>query len=186
MLRCRRHRCSRQPGFALRSVSASIATPPVIAFSFPAVGAILATPTINVGGLTEALAQVEFRIGANGSIVFADDLGGFIVPGVSLQIGANTLQARAIDTLGNTSDWISRVVEYRPNAGASLSATLALSAVDLPLGEVLTASYALSNTGAIHIQALPLRVLWVRVADQQQLSDLRFAVDLAPAASKVR
>jgi len=169
---------------ASRSVNFRIdRTAPVIAFSYPAEGAIVATPQINVGGLTEAMVRVEFRIGAVDSTVFADDLGGFIVPGVTLQEGANMLQARAIDALGNASAWISRTVEYRPNAGASLTAALTLSTVDLPLGDVLTATYALSNTGAVNIQALPMRVLWVRVADQQRLTDHRFSLDLAPTAS---
>lgn len=158
-------------------------TAPEIAFSFPAEGAVIATPVIDAGGLTEPLAIVEFRLGATGSTVFADDLGGFIVPGISLQAGANVLEARAIDALGNTSAWTQRSVQYVPNAGASVSAELTLSTIDLPLGDVLTADYLLRNVGNISVNALPMRVLWVRVADQQQLSMHAFEASLPPDAS---
>ena len=158
-------------------------TAPVIAFSFPDEGAVVATAQIDVGGLTEPHVRVAFRIGSQESSVFADDLGGFIVPAVSLQIGSNLLQARAIDALGNASDWISRSIEYLPNADAHVIAELTLSSVELPLGDVLTASYLLHNDSAVPVTAMPMRVRWVRVADQSQLSEHPFALTLAPAAS---
>ncbi len=158
-------------------------TAPVIAFSFPAEGAILATSVIDVGGLTESLARVEFRVGTSASSVIADDTGGFIVAGVTLQPGANVLEARAIDALDNASNWISRNVQYVPNAGANLTAELTLSTVDLPLGDVLTVNYLLRNVGNVNVAALPTRVLWVSVADQQQLSMHPFETSLPPDAT---
>lgn len=156
-------------------------TPPVIAFTFPAAG-VVATPVLDVGGLSEAQARIEFRTGASNSTVFADDLGGFVVPGVTLALGSNLLEARAIDALGNASAWIGRSIDYVPNAGAQLDAVLTVSSVDLPLGQVLSAGYTLTNTGNIAIQALPMRLLWLRLADQQPLSEHAFALDLAPSA----
>jgi len=157
-------------------------TPPVIAFTFPAAGAVVATPVLDVGGLSEAQARIEFRTGASNSTVFADDLGGFVVPGVALALGSNLLEVRAIDALANASAWIGRSVDYVPNAGATLNAVLTVSSVELPLGQVLTAGYTLTNSGNIAIQALPMRLLWLRLADQQQLSEHAFALDLAPSA----
>ncbi|MGE3972169.1 MAG: Ig-like domain-containing protein [Porticoccaceae bacterium] len=166
-----------------RSVSFLIdTTPPVIAFTFPDPGAVVATPVIDVGGLSEADARIEFRLGTNTSTVFADDLGGFVVPGVALALGSNLLEARAIDALGNASAWIERSIDYVPNAGATLAAVLTVSPVDLPLGQLLSAGYTLTNTGAVAISALPMRLLWLRLADQQQLAVHPFALDLAPAA----
>lgn len=167
-----------------RSVSFLIdTTPPVIAFTFPDPGAVVATPVIDVGGLSEAGARIEFRSGANTSTVFADDLGGFVVPGVALALGSNLLEARAIDALGNASAWIDRSIDYVPNAGATLAAVLNVSPVDLPLGQLLSADYTLTNTGPVAISALPMRLLWLRLADQQQLALHPFALDLAPAAA---
>lgn len=157
-------------------------TPPVIAFTFPAEDAVVATPVLDVGGLSEAQARIEFRTGASNSTVFADELGGFVVPGVALALGSNLLEARAIDALGNASAWIGRSIDYVPNAGAMLDAALTVSTVDLPLGQVLSAGYTLTNTGNIGIQALPMRLLWLRLADQQQLSAHPFTLDLAPTA----
>lgn len=158
-------------------------TAPVIAFSFPAEGAIVATPVIDAGGLTEPWLRVEFMLGASSSVVFADSSGAFIVSGISLQEGSNVLQARAIDDVGNSSAWTTRTVIYQPNAGVSLMADVTLSTIDLPIGDPLTANYTISNTGSVAALDLPVRLLWIRVADQQQLSQHPFALNLAPGAS---
>ncbi len=167
-----------------RTVSFQIdRTAPVIAFSFPSEGAIIATPVIDAGGLTEPLLRVEFMLGASSSVVFADASGAFIVSGISLQVGSNLLQARAIDGVGNPSTWTTRTVIYQPNAGASLTAELSLSSINLPLGDPLTANYTINNTGSVAALDLPARLRWIRVADQQQLSEHPFALNLAPGAT---
>jgi len=158
-------------------------TAPVIAYSFPAEGAIIATPVIDVGGLTEPLLRVEFMLGASSSVVFADAAGSFIVSGVSLQEGPNVLQVRAVDGVGNASEWLIRNVVYQPNAGATLVADLTLSTIDLALGDPLTANLTITNSGNVATLDLPTRLRWLRVSDQQQLSEHAFAVNLAPGAA---
>ena len=156
-------------------------TPPPIEFTFPAEGAVLAGNTVDVGGLSEPGAVIDFRLGGYNATVNADALGAFIVPQVTLAVGSNLLEARATDDLGNPSVWIGRVVVHAPNAGASLQATLA-AAADVALGTPLDVAFGVTNTGSNAVAAVQAELRLVRIADQQLLQTHAFPIDLDAGA----
>lgn len=158
-------------------------TPPVITFTFPAEGAVLATSEVDISGLSEANAIVDFQLQTSGATVVADALGSFVVPRVVLVPGTNVFSARASDDLGNQSAWIERSVIYVPNAGATLRGQLEVPAT-VALGEPLAGNHAVHNDGNVAVSALPARVQLLRVADAQVLHAQSFSVDLAPGASR--
>lgn len=158
-------------------------TAPVIGFTFPAEQAVLAVNQVDVGGLTEPAAAVEFRLGANTATVTADAQGGFVIPAVTLNEGSNLLEARARDALGNTSAWTQRTVRYVPNAGGNVLGTLAVVPISVPLGQPAQVSWTLTNQGTVALSNLPLTIRFVRVADQSLLDRLDESVSLGINAS---
>jgi subtilase family serine protease/flagellar hook assembly protein FlgD/fibronectin type 3 domain-containing protein len=81
-------------------------TPPAVDITAPSDGAVLANASVDVLGVTEAQATVDLVAGAFTAQVQADAQGAFIVTGVSLVTGANTIKARATDRASNIGEWV--------------------------------------------------------------------------------
>lgn len=157
-------------------------TPPVLNLQQPADGAILLIPSVTASGQTEAEATVLLLRGADQYTVVADAAGAFSVPAVSLQPGPNSLTVRATDRAGNVGLPRSVQVEYRPNAGVTLEATL-LAPSPHPHGSPLPVQVQLRNNSAQAAQNLPLRLEARRLGQPALLDRHERTLSLAAAAT---
>jgi len=89
-------------------------TPPQIAFTAPQDNAVVTASAVNVAGKTEASATVELDVGAFSTQVQADAQGTFSTIAVPLQVGANTIRARATDRAGNVGAFAQISVTSQP------------------------------------------------------------------------
>jgi subtilase family serine protease/flagellar hook assembly protein FlgD/chitodextrinase len=158
-------------------------TAPLVAFSAPPDGTVVAIDRVTVTGTTEGLATVRVSSGAYSALLAADAAGLFVAPDVPLSVGENPITAEATDRAGNTGPVATRVVRHLPNAGATLEATLAVAPAEGEPGAAPLASWSLRNPGPNAVSGLPVRLSFQRIGATLPEVVSNFDVALSPGAS---
>lgn len=158
-------------------------TPPTIAIVSPAADALVIADRVDVVGDTEPFALVVVSRDAFSATVPADAAGRFVVPDVPLDVGSNTLRARATDRAGNLGPEALRSVRHAPNAGATLTATLSITPGEGEPGISPTLAWTLGNPGPTAVQSLPVRVSFQAAGDPGRTIVQSLSVSLAAGAS---
>lgn len=131
-------------------------TAPPLVVNHPTPGALILTDTTSVTGTSEAGATVTLVNGAHSDTTTADASGDFSFNAVPLTLGLNNLVVDATDRAGNTADTQVVPVTYElPNA--EVTGILGLPTDPVAIGDTLTATYELSNTGNLPLTDRPLR-----------------------------
>ena len=106
-------------------------TPPGIAWVEPEEGAIFLNGEVEAVLQTEPGAEVSLSRGAFQAEAAADAEGLAVFESVSLELGENLIEASALDTAGNQSDPVERMVEWLPPSGV-LEGTIIPAALEFP------------------------------------------------------
>jgi hypothetical protein len=131
---------------------------PVVTFVSPEPGAVVAAESVDVVGQTEARAHVHLENGSFSVDLDSDVNGRFDVLAVPLQPGINTITAQASDRAGNLGPEAVLVVLREAAVAADVAGQIGALFSPLPQGAPLDVPYALQNTGAIGLPALPVRL----------------------------
>ncbi|RFF32617.1 hypothetical protein DZC52_01365 [Wenzhouxiangella sediminis] len=106
-------------------------TPPDIAFVEPEEGATLLNGEVEAVLQTEPGAEVSVSRGAFQAETTADAQGLAVFESVSLELGENRIEASVLDSAGNQSDPVERMVEWLPPSGV-LEGTIVPDALEFP------------------------------------------------------
>jgi hypothetical protein len=131
--------------------------PPAVVISQPVANAIVLTDRIAVIGSTEALSSLRLDVGSyfTKTVVGAD--GTFAIPDVPLVPGSNVLRARATDEAGNVGPETTLSVEYRPNAGITLTGEASIAPDPAAHGGSTTLTLLVRNPNPSQARAIPMR-----------------------------
>ena len=133
---------------------------PGVSFLDPAEGSQHATDTVPVSLRSEAGARIALQAQGWGGEGLADENGQVRFPAVPLLPGANTLQAQATDTAGNTGPSATLSL-FRLESTASWLGDVRAQAAEVPLGTALQVAVRIENqgtqprTGTFVLQVLP-------------------------------
>ncbi len=131
--------------------------PPAVVISQPVANAIVLSDRIAVIGSTEALSSLRLDVGSyfTKTVVGAD--GTFAIPDVPLVPGSNVLRARATDEAGNVGPETALSVEYRPNAGITLTGEATVAPDPAAHGGSTTLTLLVRNPNPGQARAIPMR-----------------------------
>lgn len=156
--------------------------PPGLTFLQPANNAVILSERVSIEGQTEADASVLLTTASFSTLVAAGSDGRFLVADVPLQTGINLVQAQATDPAGNLGAPSTLSLEYRPNAGITLTGTLAITPDPAPHGGSVDVRADIHNPGATQARGLLLRLSAYASGASSPWAEREFNVTLAPGA----
>jgi subtilase family serine protease/flagellar hook assembly protein FlgD/fibronectin type 3 domain-containing protein len=156
-------------------------TPPPIAFTAPANGAVLSTPLVTIQIATEAQAQVTLTTAGGPLEGVADGQGQIAFADVPLDEGVNDFSAVARDLAGNLSAPVSLQIERSVSTVDAVTGTLAALAPIEPPTPII-GDWTIQNLGGLDFVALPLRLQLVALASGSVVAEQHLSVDLGPSA----
>lgn len=156
-------------------------TPPPIAFTAPANGAVLASPVATIQIATEAQAQVTLTTAGGPLEGFADGQGQIAFAEVPLVEGLNDFNAMARDLAGNLSAPVTLQVERSVSTVDAVAGSLAALATIEPPAPI-AGDWTIQNLGGLDFVDLPLRLQLVALASGSVVAEQHLSVDLAPSA----
>lgn len=133
-------------------------TPPPLAITGPADGAVVAESLVGVQVLSETGAEVTLSTGAYSAQQVAAGGGIAQFANVPLAEGDNRIEAIARDAAGNASSVAAITVRYESVAAQPLVGTLQPAAAELAHGQPLQLTLQLRNPGAVALPAQNLRL----------------------------
>lgn len=133
-------------------------TPPPLAITGPADGAVVAESLVGVQVLSETGAEVTLSTGAYSAQQVAAGGGIAQFANVPLAEGDNRIEAIARDAAGNASPVAAITVRYESAAAQPLVGTLQPAAAELAHGQPLQLTLQLRNPGAVALPAQNLRL----------------------------
>ena len=153
-------------------------SPPTVTITAPLDGVVVAQSAIEVDVLTEALANVTLITGAFQAQAVANAQGHVAFLAVPLALGANVLQATAVDRAGNAGAAATSTVTYQQSAIAPLTGTLQPITAEVAHGAPLDVSLVAQNPNGVTLPAQSLRIT-LRDAAQNLLANRTLAHDFA-------
>lgn len=144
-------------------------TPPGVVFLHPTPGAVVAVPSVDVHGSTEALSEVFLSAGTHQVQGSADAAGAFSIADVPLQLGENTLTAVAVDRAGNQGPPATLLVHrVEPGAG-ELTGELVPDSESFAHGTDITGMRTLRNVGTAVVSDVSVRLRLIHQASGDQV-----------------
>lgn len=133
-------------------------TPPPLAITGPADGAVVAESLVSVQVLSEAGAEITLSTGAYSALQAAAGGGIAAFASVPLAEGDNRIEAVARDAAGNASPVAAITVRYESAAAQPLVGTVQPAAAEVAHGQPLQLALQLRNPGAVALPAQSLRL----------------------------
>ncbi len=158
-------------------------TPPSLAFTFPAAGAVITSTTTPVVLATEPGTVVSLILGTTNAQATANGAGVASFASVALAEGTNVLQAMAVDRAGNAAAPVTRTV-YRSVATVGLfSGEITPASNSSEPGPDLSGFAAIAYQGSTTLDAVSARLSLVQQTSGQTSAQTQWTREYAPGAN---